>query len=67
MQGEERVDRELLDAAALAGHLIPENSMFAFLAGHRAEVFPALLRTSCRVRGEFAADAASPCRHAQDP
>src|SRR5271169_5571337 len=40
MQGEERVDRELLDAAALAGHLIPENSMFAFLAARRAEVFP---------------------------
>ena len=40
MQGEERVDRELLDAAALAGHLIPGNSMFAFLAAHRAEVFP---------------------------
>ena len=40
MQGDERVDRELLDAAALAGHLIPQNSMFAFLAGHRAEVFP---------------------------
>jgi IS5 family transposase len=39
MQGEERVDRELLDAAALAGHLIPGNSMFAFLAAHRAEVF----------------------------
>src|SRR6516225_2416994 len=40
MQGEERADRELLDAAALAGHLIPENSMFAFLAAHRAELFP---------------------------
>jgi Transposase domain (DUF772) len=40
MQGEERVDRELLDAAALAGHLIPDNSMFAFLAAHRTEVFP---------------------------
>ena len=40
MQGEERVDRELLDAAALAGQLIPDNSMFAFLASHRAEVFP---------------------------
>ena len=40
MQGFERVDRELLDAAALAGHLIPEGSMFAFLAAHRAEVFP---------------------------
>jgi len=40
MQGEERIDRQLLDAAALAGHLVPENSMFAFLAAHRGEVFP---------------------------
>jgi len=40
MQGEERADRELLDAVALAGHLIPDNSMFAFLAAHRTEVFP---------------------------
>ena len=39
MQGFERKDRELTDAAALAGHLIPEGSMFAFLAAHRAEVF----------------------------
>jgi IS5 family transposase len=40
MQGFERADRQLLDTEALAGHLIPENSMFAFLAAHRAEVFP---------------------------
>src|SRR6266571_57362 len=40
MQGFERADRQLLDAAALAGHLVPENSMFAFLASHRGEVFP---------------------------
>src|SRR5262245_21681370 len=40
MQGFERADRQLLDAAALAGQLIPENSMFAFLAARRAEVFP---------------------------
>jgi hypothetical protein len=40
MQGFERADRQLLDAAALAGHLVPAGSMFAFLAGHRAEVFP---------------------------
>src|SRR5713101_3043174 len=40
MQGFERADRQLLDAAALAGHLVPEGSMFAFLAAHRAEVFP---------------------------
>src|SRR5712664_1992618 len=40
MQGFERVDRQLTDAAALAGHLVPAGSMFAFLAAHRAEVFP---------------------------
>jgi Transposase domain (DUF772) len=40
MQGCERADRQLLDAAALAGHLVPAGSMFAFLAAHRAEVFP---------------------------
>ena len=40
MQGFERSDRQLLDAAALAGHLVPAGSMFAFLAAHRAEVFP---------------------------
>jgi hypothetical protein len=40
MQGFERADRQLLDAAALAGHLVPVGSMFAFLAAHRAEVFP---------------------------
>jgi hypothetical protein len=40
MQGFERMDRQLADVAALAGHLIPAGSMFAFLAGHRGEVFP---------------------------
>jgi hypothetical protein len=40
MQGTERADRTLLDAAALVGHLVPAGSMFAFLAEHRAEVFP---------------------------
>src|SRR6266581_4523851 len=40
MQGFERADRQLLDAEMLAGHLVPQNSMFAFLAAHRAEVFP---------------------------
>ncbi|RZI53309.1 MAG: transposase [Pseudonocardia sp.] len=39
MQGVERVDRELLDAEALVGHLVPEGSMFAFLAAHRRDVF----------------------------
>jgi len=40
MQGKERMDRELLDAGALAGHLVPAGSMFAFLAAHRGELFP---------------------------
>src|SRR5579872_1159682 len=40
MQGHERADRQLLDAAALAGHLVPAGSMFAFLAAYRAEMFP---------------------------
>ena len=40
MQGFERAGGELLDAAALAGHLVPAGSMFAFLAAHRAEMFP---------------------------
>ena len=40
MQGFERMDREFTDAELLAGHLIPAGSMFAFLAAHRAGVFP---------------------------
>jgi IS5 family transposase len=39
MQGKERVDRQLLDAQALVGHLVPAGSMFAFLAAHRGELF----------------------------
>jgi len=40
MQGFEWMDREFTDAEMLAGHLVPAGSMFAFLAAHRAEVFP---------------------------
>jgi hypothetical protein len=40
MQGMERTDRELLDAQALVGHLVPKGSMFWFLATHRGMVFP---------------------------
>jgi len=40
MQGKSRPDRELLDAGMLAGHLVPEGSVFAFLAEHRRELFP---------------------------
>jgi hypothetical protein len=39
MQGFERADRQILDAEALAGHLVLAGSMFAFLAAHRAHVF----------------------------
>src|SRR4249919_2155890 len=39
MQGRERMDRQLLDAGALVGHLVPAGSMFAFLAANRQEVF----------------------------
>jgi len=38
MRGFERMDGELLDTAV--GSLVPAGSMFAFLAAHRAEVFP---------------------------
>ena len=38
MQGFERLGGELLDTAV--GRLVPAGSMFAFLAAHRAEVFP---------------------------
>src|SRR5271166_2528450 len=34
------MDRELLDAEALVGHLVAEGSMFAFLAAHRLDLFP---------------------------
>ena len=40
MQGFERMDRDFTDAELLAGHLVPAGSMFAFLAAHRAGVFP---------------------------
>ena len=39
MQGKERADRQLLDAQALVGHLVPAGSMFAFLAAYRGELF----------------------------
>ena len=40
VQGITRSDRELLDAQALVGELVPPGSVFAFLAEHRHEVFP---------------------------
>src|SRR5919106_6688533 len=40
MQGTSRPDRELLDAAALVGHLVPEGTVHQFLAEHRQRLFP---------------------------
>ena len=55
VQGFERVDRQLLDTEALAGHLVPRDSMFAFLAAHRAEVFPTVITLTCSRRQGSAA------------
>ena len=35
-----RMERELLDAESMVGQLVPEGSVFAFLAEHRDELFP---------------------------
>lgn len=40
MQGRSESQRELLDAESVAGHLLKPGSVFAFLAGHRRELFP---------------------------
>ena len=40
MQGSSDQGRELLDAGAMVGHLVPEGSVHRFLADHRGRVFP---------------------------
>jgi hypothetical protein len=40
MRGQTRWERELLDAQVMVGELVPAGSVFAFLAGHRHELFP---------------------------
>src|SRR5690242_2695247 len=40
VQGSSGRDRELLDAGALVGHLVPAGTVHAFLAEHRGELFP---------------------------
>jgi IS5 family transposase len=40
VQGYSDSQRELLDAESVAGHLLKSDSMFAFLAAHRHELFP---------------------------
>ena len=41
MQGSEHGDREFLDAMELCGELVPEGSVYQFLAEHRQRLFPA--------------------------
>ncbi|MGH3195584.1 MAG: transposase [Streptosporangiaceae bacterium] len=40
MQGISKTDRDLWDAGDVTGHLVPPGSVFAFLAGHRRQLFP---------------------------
>ena len=40
MQGQSDPDRELLDAQALVGHLVPADTVHGFLAQHRRRLFP---------------------------
>jgi IS5 family transposase len=40
MQGSSDSNRQVLDAAALVGHLVPAGSVHAFLADHRQRLFP---------------------------
>ena len=40
MQGQSMDQREVLDAESVAGHLLKPGSVFAFLAGHRRQLFP---------------------------
>jgi IS5 family transposase len=40
VQGRFDDQRELLDAESVAGHLLKSDSVFAFLAAHRVELFP---------------------------
>jgi hypothetical protein len=56
VQGVERVDRELLDAGALVGHLVAEGSMFAFLAAHPEMCSPMGSSRTCSRRAGTAVD-----------
>jgi hypothetical protein len=40
VQGRSETQRDLLDVESVAGHLLRPGSVFAFLAGHRRELFP---------------------------
>lgn len=45
MQGNSDPRLELLDAGALVGHLVPDGSVYAFLAEHRRRLFPDVMFT----------------------
>jgi hypothetical protein len=40
VQGRADPQREILDVESVAGHLLPDGGVFAFLAAHRGELFP---------------------------
>lgn len=43
MQGRSDPQREILDVESVAGHLLPEGGVFAFLAAHRHDLFPEVM------------------------
>ena len=47
VQGRADPQRELLDVESVAGHLLPAGGVFAFLAGHRQELFPEDCSRTC--------------------
>ena len=51
VQGTSDPNRELLDAAALVGHLVPAGSVYAFLAEHRSGCSPTSCSLICSASG----------------
>lgn len=47
MQGQSRMDRELLDAGEMAGHLVPAGSVFAFAQAADALKFDIRWKVAC--------------------
>jgi len=43
VQGRSQDQRDLLDVASVAGHLLPAGSVFGFLAEHRRRLFPSAM------------------------
>ena len=40
VQGTSHPEHVVMDAVSVSGHLLPQGSVYAFLAGHRRELFP---------------------------